>query len=145
MLLVHESDMTPTLESFHGERIHLRVLDCRVAEEQLAREVVLVGSESGRGLEFGAILIHFDLFPQAARAVIRECRVPLGTILAQHRIEHRSRPQGFFHLEADAAMREALGLDAPVRLYGRHNHLAASDGRILADVVEILPPAEDRT
>src|SRR5438309_1401373 len=40
-LLVHDRDMTPTLEAFHGDRIHLRVLERRIEEHALWRQVVL--------------------------------------------------------------------------------------------------------
>ena len=41
-LLVHDRDMTPTLEAFHGELIHLRVMSRDAPSGILFREVVLV-------------------------------------------------------------------------------------------------------
>ena len=38
-LLVHENDMTPTLEAFHAERIHLSVLARRLEGDAYARQV----------------------------------------------------------------------------------------------------------
>src|SRR5438034_4474250 len=66
-LLVHDGDMTPALEAFHGERIHLRVLSRQLNGDTLRREVVLTLDESARPVEFGAILIHLQRFPTAAR------------------------------------------------------------------------------
>ena len=40
-LLVHADDMTPTLEEFHGNRIHLRILGREQNETAYKREVVL--------------------------------------------------------------------------------------------------------
>jgi chorismate-pyruvate lyase len=139
-LLVHDHDMTPTLEAFHRERIHLRVIERRLAGDSLCRQVVLTLDESERPVEFGAIVIHCGLFPPPARELILEGRCPLGTILADHRIEHASCPRAFLRVRSDAIMNGALGLEEPRALYGRRNVLSAPDGRVLAEVVEILPP-----
>jgi chorismate-pyruvate lyase len=140
-LLVHERDMTPTLEKHHAERIHLRTIGRRVDGEALSRLVVLTTNESHKPVEFGAIVIHLDQFPAEAREVILGCHVPLGTILADYAIEHFSRPTAFLRVSADPLIHgslETAGVDA---LYGRRNVLKTPDGRALADVIEILPPA----
>ncbi|MFN3651072.1 MAG: hypothetical protein ACK47B_15970 [Armatimonadota bacterium] len=145
-LLVHDRDMTPTLERFHGERISLRLLERRLEGDALMRQVVLVTGDSGRAVEYGAIVIHCDQFPEAARPLILESRCPLGTILAIHQIEHGSCPSGFFAVEPNPEIAAALGLFEPATLYGRRNVLSRPDGAALAEVLEILPPlpaAED--
>lgn len=138
-LLVHANDMTPTLEGFHGERIHLRPLERRLSGDTMRRQVVLTLDGTLKPVEYGAIAIHCQHFPEEARALIVESRCPLGTILANYRIEHLSRPQAFFHVTADDFMHEALGLAGHPVLYGRRNVLLTPDGRVLADVLEILP------
>src|SRR2546425_7220190 len=40
-LLVHQNDMTPTLEKFHGGRIHLEILKSQRRDGYYFREVVL--------------------------------------------------------------------------------------------------------
>jgi chorismate-pyruvate lyase len=140
-LLVHDGDMTPTLEAFHGERIHLRVLARRQEGETYAREVVLTLDDSHRPVEFGAIVIYLQHFPPAARELILAEQCPLGTILALHRVEHASRPLGFFRWTSDGFISGALGLGAPHVLYGRRNAHRNAQGEVLADIVEILPPA----
>lgn len=55
-------------------------------------------------------------------------------------IAYRSRPSAFFRTDADERIREALGLTAPVLLYGRRNTLFDTEGLPLADILEILPP-----
>jgi len=140
-LLVHQSDMTPTLEAFWGETIVLRTLQRRLDERSLTRLVVLELEKSRRPVEFGAIIIHLEPFPPAAQELIRGCRCPLGSILARHGIRHTSRPRAFFSLQPDAVICEALGMPAPAPLWGRKNVLATEEGETLAEVVEILPPA----
>lgn len=139
-LLVHDRDMTPTLEAFHEERIHLRLIEKRQEGDTFYRLVVLTTDETNRPVEYGAIAIHLELFPERARELITGCHVPLGSILAREAIPHASCPQGFFCLEAERRITEALKLPGSMTLYGRRSALRTLDGRVLADVVEILPP-----
>jgi len=131
--------MTPTLETFHGARIQLRVIE-REHDESLARMVVLTLEGNGKPVEFGAIRICLPLFPPEARQTILEGRSPLGTVLATYRVEHVSRPQAFLRVASDALIEEALGLSGQHTLYGRRNVLLTPQNEVLADILEILPP-----
>src|SRR3954464_12491064 len=62
-LLVHQHDMTSTLEKFHGSRIHLRLHGKRQLGNDYFREVILELDGSNKPVEFGAIHIHLNLFP----------------------------------------------------------------------------------
>jgi hypothetical protein len=140
-LLAHDGDMTPTLESYHGEPLMLRVLDARLEGPScFVREVVLLTRDTGRAVEFGAIRIHLDAFPSDARREVLACRRPLGGLLADHGIPHQSAPSLFFKLWADEVVRGALGLTGAPVLFGRCNTLRDPGGRTLAQVVEVLPP-----
>ena len=108
----------------------------------LSRQVVLIGSQSHRPVEFGAIRIYLDRFPDEVRQVIVEGRTPLGAILREHRVEHRSRPSGYFKIESDPVTTASFDLQHPHTLYGRHNMLLDATDQTLAEVVEILPPSE---
>lgn len=132
--------MTPTLEAYHGETIHLRVLARQQENDALSRMVTLVLNGSERPVEFGAIRIDLRPFSPAAREQVLESRIPLGTILARHNIARVSRPRAFFRVMSDATMTEALGLTEPQMLYGRRNLLLTLQGETIADIVEILPP-----
>lgn len=142
-LLDHQSDMTSTLEKFHGEPLVLRVLARRQVGHILSRRVVLVGKESGTPVEFGAIRIDLESFPATAQELIREGRRPLGALLAEFKIPYRSRPKLFLKVKTDPEIETALEIapeGSPPHLYGRENALLTTDGRMLAEVVEILPP-----
>ncbi len=139
-LLVHSRDMTTTLEKFHGGRCHLRVLKCSQDSNSYSRLVVLE-LEDGKPIEFGAITIFLDAFSEETQAAIRTERKPLGAILHEDKVGHYSRPQAFFQLRSDELMqRELCLMDAQV-LYGRCNQLFDEGGVLLAEIVEILPPA----
>lgn len=141
-LLVHDSDMTPTLEAFHGREIHLNVLDLRFEDGILSREVVLQLNDSDRPVEFGAIHIHLETFEHEPKQVILQGYRPLGSILHDFEIPHESHPSGFFSVEPDDLIKKYLGFKDDQLLYGRCNRLIHQSGAPLADVVEILPPSE---
>ena len=139
-LLVHSHDMTPTLEAFHRSPIELRLIQRHLEGDLYSRlvDLSIVGHDSP--VEFGCIAINLQHFPAAARDVILDGHVPLGTILARHDIQHQSCPQAYVRVTADPFMSDALYLTGSPALYGRRNVLYAPDRRVLAEVLEILPP-----
>lgn len=139
-LLVHDRDMTPTLERAHDRSILLRVLHRALVGEVLSRQVVLIPEGSQAPAAFGAIKIHLEHFPDEAKPLVLEGRQPLGAILRTQGIEHKGRPEAYVQVTADALIHNALGLAEPARLYGRRNTLVDAAGRILAQVIDILPP-----
>jgi hypothetical protein len=138
-LLVHDADMTPTLEKFHGAQIHLRVLNSQERDGAYYREVALLLDKTNVAVEFGAIRINLSLFPVSAKKAVLEENLPLGHVLADFRIKHTSRPKAFLKIEADEFICDALGLKAPRTLFGRRNTLFDPQNRPLAEIVEILP------
>jgi len=141
-LLVNQGDMTPTLEAFHGCRLGLRLLAVAAHSDGYRRHVLLVKPD-GTPVEYGAIRIHLATLPPAARDQVQEARRPLGGVLIDHAVPHRSQPSAFFSLPGTGAIAEALDLvDTPI-LYGRCNTLIGDDGRCIATVVEILPPVAE--
>ena len=143
-LLVHKGDMTPTLEQYYGDTIHLRVLKKELDGDTYSRQVVLLLDGSEKPVEYGAIRIDLALFPPRGRELILQGRRPLGTILGDLELPHRSRPRAFFRLRPDKTICEAFELPGngkrPLALYGRRNALLDGAGRFLAEIVEILPP-----
>lgn len=137
-LLVHDSDMTSTLERWHHEPARLEELRRERRGMELWREVLLLGTRSERVMEYGAIRIDLSAFDDDPRWAILEGKKPLGAILADHRVVYRSRPSRFFALHSTSRLQSLLGLDAPTLLYGRQNALLGDKGT-LAEVVEILP------
>lgn len=140
-LLVHDRDMTPTLESAYGCKMNLRVLKYSLDDEVFSRQIVLIPEDGESAVVFGAIKIYLDEFPTEARELVLERKLPLGTILESQGIRHFSRPDAFFEVEADASINYALEITGHSKLYGRRNILGNSTGRKLAQVLEILPPA----
>ena len=139
-LLVHSSDMTPTLANFYGQALGLKVLSSERQDDSYKREVVLWLAGDARPVEYGVIRICLDRLPPAARRLVLQEQRPLGDILQGEAIPHLSWPQAFFRLKADAHAVSALGLRHADFLYGRRNVLLDGSRRLLAEVIEVLAP-----
>lgn len=139
-LLVHNRDMTRTLEAYHQGRIHLRVLSRRESEGLHLRTVVLELDGSNLPVEFGATRAYLDRFAEPWRSQILAGERPLGGILNASGIPYVSRPSAFFRTRADDFIRSALGVPNGLTLYGRRNTISNQLGEPLAEIIEILPP-----
>jgi chorismate-pyruvate lyase len=137
-LLVHQSDMTPALEKFYGQPIHLRLLQAFRHNQFYLREVVLLLDGGNQAVEYGAIAINLDCFSAPAQAEVLAGKRPLGTILREQNIFHASLPRAYLQVAPDPAISSALQLAAPTTLYGRRNRLTVGDGAALAEIVEVL-------
>jgi hypothetical protein len=144
-LLAHDNDMTPTLERFYGRRIRLRLLRRELEENAYLREVALDLVDASRSVEYGVIRVFLHRFPERARQFILEEQRPLGEILQSEAIAHIGWPQAFFRAEADARMGAILRLRGPGALYGRRNLLLDGHRQVLAEVIEVLAPADNLT
>ena len=143
-LLVHQNDMTPTLENYHQGRIHLQILNREQRGDVYLREVVLRLDGKETPVEFGANKISLLLFPPRARQMILEEKFPLGRILEECEIEHITRAKAFFRLTADELISGVLRVRAGTTLYGRKATIMDPQQRPLSEIVEVLPPGEKR-
>lgn len=139
-LLVHDRDMTRTLEQFHRGTIHLELLSWHQEDGAYWREVVLRMDGSEKPVEFGAIRITLEHFEEPWRSQIVEGHCPLGGILNASGIGFRSSPEAYFSITSDPFVTGVLGLRGSPTLYGRRNRLRSAEGELLAEIVEILPP-----
>jgi chorismate-pyruvate lyase len=139
-LLVHSRDMTPTLEAFHGTNIHIEVLRRERGQDTYFRAVALRRDDNDRPLEFGVNRIYLSHFPTEIRWMIRQEKLPLGRILQDHALPHRTRTVLFFQILSDGLINRALDLTQSEFLYGRQAILSNAQGEPLSEVVEILPP-----
>jgi hypothetical protein len=139
-LLVHYSDMTSTLGRHYGEPIVLRLLDRHLSPQWYRRHIVLETATSRRPVEYGAMRVLLPLLSEAARAEVLEAKLPLGKILARHGLNYRHCPGGYFIVQTNKLIEQALNISRPQRLYGRCNCMSDEVGRVVAEVIEILPP-----
>src|SRR5262249_48961844 len=120
-LLVHSSDMTPTLENFYEQSLGIKVLGRELRPEVYEREVLLTISTAARPVAYGAICIFLNYLPPVARRCVLEEQRPLGNILIGEGVPHLSWPQAFFRLQSDPNIESVLGLSQTCQLFGRRN------------------------
>ncbi len=80
-LLVHDRNMTSTLEAFHAGPVYIDPLNMVQDEEETSREVILRRQSDDRAVEYGASWVFHRHLPAEASKLIREAKVPLGTVL----------------------------------------------------------------
>ena len=138
-LLVHENDMTVTLERYFGGRIVLRPLGLFTRGRSYFRRVLLVHEEAGQPVEMGAIRIQLDAFDPALRQAILQNEIPLGGILRDGNVDYRSVPRAFLEISPNPEMMGVFWMRQPCPLYGRRTEMVR-EGRKVGDIVEVLPP-----
>ena len=144
-LLVHHNDMTPTLEAFHKSDIHLEIVSRERRGDFYFREVVLRLNGDDQPVEFGANKLYLGRFPEEARDLILQEYIPLGRILKDCRVPHRTQARAFLRVQADELIGGKFELTQPGLLYGRKAVISDLQGRPLSEIVEILPPLNKST
>ena len=137
-LLVHDSDMTLTLERHFGDRVVLRPLSTFSIRGSYYRRVLLVQAYSGRPVEMGAIRMKLDAFNQRLRAQILKNETPLGRILRDGRFRYSSRVKAFLAITPNPEMMGVFWMRECRVLYGRRTELIRHGVKI-GDIVEVLP------
>jgi hypothetical protein len=137
-LLVHGRDMTLTLEQHFGGRIVLRPLAVFTRGTWYFRRVLLVQEYSGRPVAMGAIRMRLDAFRPRIRGAILRHQVPLGRILSDAGVDHRSQPRAFLAVTPNPEMMGVFWMREPRTLYGRRTEVFLR-GTKFGDIVEVLP------
>lgn len=139
-LLVHERDMTVTLEAHHDSRVALRTLATFRDGHWYLRKVLLVDESSGRPVEMGVIEVDLEAFSSSVSGRILEGAVPLGRLLRECGVDYRSRPTAFLAVRPNTDLMGVFWMNEPSTLYGRQTELTLGDSAV-GNIVEILPLA----
>ena len=137
-LLVHENEMTFTLERHFGGRVAVRVLTSFSKGQSYFRRVLLAMESTGRPVSMGAVRLKLDAFSPRVRARILSEKAPLGRILSEAGIQYGSHPTAFFTVTPNAEMMGVFWMPEPRTIYGRRTQVTVA-GKNIGDIVEILP------
>ena len=137
-LLVHDIDMTLTLERHFGGRIVLRPLSTFTVGDSYFRRVLLVQEYAGQPVEMGAIRMRLNAFSDEIRRRILKNEIPLGRILREGRFEYASHVNAFLRVTPNPEMMGVFWMREPRPLYGRRTEVLR-DGARIGDIVEVLP------
>ena len=137
-LLVHDDDMTLTLERHFGGQVVLRPLSTFTRGGSYFRRVLLVQEYSGRPVEMGAIRMQLDAFGARIRSKILKNEIPLGRILRDGRFRYRSEAKAFLAVTPNPEMMGVFWMREAKVLYGRRTEIIC-DGAKIGDIVEVLP------
>jgi chorismate-pyruvate lyase len=137
-LLVHQTDMTLTLERHFGGRVALRALATFMNGPWYFRRVLLAQEYTGRPVEMGAIRIRIQAFPDRIRKEILRNDVPLGRLLRDGGVNYESRPKTFLSVTPNSEMMGVFWMREPKTLYGRRTEMI-QNGTKIGDIVEVLP------
>ena len=136
-LLVHDDDMTLTLERHFGDTVVLRPLSTFTQGGSYFRRVLLVQEYSGRPVEMGAIRMRLDAFGRLKTKILKN-EIPLGRILRDGRFRYTSMVKAFLTITPNPEMMGVFWMREPRTLYGRRTEIIR-DGKKIGDIVEVLP------
>ena len=137
-MLVHDDDMTSTLERHYGGRVVLRALSTFFNGAWYFRRVLLVQESTGRPVEMGAIRIKLGVFAPRMKATILKNEIPLGRVLADGRFDYTSRVKDYLAITPNPEMMGVFWMREALTLYGRRTEIVHA-GRKIGDIVEVLP------
>ncbi len=137
-ILVHDNDMTSTLERHYGGRVVLRALSTFTTGGWHFRRVLLVQEYTGRPVEMGAIRIKLDAFSSRLQQQILRNETPLGRLLVDNRFPYASHVKDYLALTPNPEMMGVFWMREPRTLYGRRTEIVHRRRKI-GDIVEILP------
>ena len=137
-LLVHDTDMTLTLERHFGGQVTLRPLSTFTSGLSYFRRVLLVQEYAGQPVEMGAIRIKLSAFSDTLKRKILRNEIPLGRILRDGRFNYSSRVKAYLEVTPNSEMMGVFWMREPRVLYGRRTEVIRNGSKI-GDIVEVLP------
>lgn len=137
-LLVHDDDMTLTLERHFGGQVVLRPLSTFTSRGSYFRRVLLVQEYAGRPVEMGAIRMRLDAFGARLRNKILKNEIPFGRIMRDGHFVYKSDAKAFLAVTPNPEMMGVFWMREPRILYGRRTEIIRH-GTKIGDIVEVLP------
>ncbi len=136
-LLNHNEHMTVTVEAFHRQRVDVRVHRSRREGPWYAREITLVGTESGRVVQYGIVRLDVTSLSPDVWKQVESRSIPLGRVLIEHNVLREVQLQGLWRVQTGPVLAERLGVPVGQVIYGR-TALIFCDGEPAIELLEIV-------
>jgi chorismate-pyruvate lyase len=127
------------VESFHGDRVDVRVLARNMTDESYARKILLCLEQSRRVVQFGIMRVYYEYLSAAVRREIEAEQTPLGRILIEHDVLRRIQPTAFLRIVPAPGMMRYFALERPEPTYGRLAYIHCNDQPAI-ELLEIVTP-----
>lgn len=100
-MLVHDHHMTVAMESYHGCKVDVKILDRRHEGDIYCRKILLLKTGTDTVVQFGIVRFDFRYVTQAVREEILAGQTPLGRVLINHNVLR--------HIDLGAVLRITAG------------------------------------
>ena len=118
-MLVHDHHMTVTMESYHGCKVDVRILDRRLDGDVYSRKILLLKTGTETVVQFGIVRFDFRYVTQAVRDEILAGETPLGRVLINHNVLRHIDLGAILRITAGPGLAELLHMEAGGVTYGR--------------------------
>src|SRR3989338_3627002 len=135
-LLNHDQLMTPRLEQFYKEKLHLKVLETKKKKNAL-RRTILLSSEKQVPREYSLVHFYLGNMKEEMRNEIIAQKMPFAKILQKHKTKTFQKTRRFFKIKTDEKIKNALQTKADF-LFGKKYRISTKNGKKLAEVVVVV-------
>lgn len=136
-LLDHDAHMTVTVEAHHGESVDVVVHRTRRDGDWYSREITLVGSRSGKTVQYGIVRLDTKAIADDVWRRIESEEVPLGRVLIEHNVLREVQRHELWNVIAGRELARLMHCDVGTTLHGR-TALIYCDGAPAIELLEIV-------
>lgn len=138
-LLNHHAHMTVTVESHHGEPVNVIVHRCHRRDNWYVREITLVGSQSGKTVQYGIVRLNVEALHPVVWERIESQQVPLGRVLIERNVLREVQLCELWQITAGKSLSQLLKVPEGDVVYGR-TALIYCDGEPAIELLEVVTP-----
>lgn len=138
-LLDHDSHMTVTVESFHGDSVDVVVHRMGQHENWYSREITLATHRSKRIVQYGIVRLDTTALADEVWRRIESQTTPLGRVLIEHEVLRTVQLCGLWSIQAGPSLSRLLDCTEGETVYGR-TALIHCDSMPAIELLEIVAP-----
>jgi hypothetical protein len=138
-MLVHTHHMTVTMESYHGCRVDVRILERKQDGDFYNRKIILVKSGTDTVVQFGIVRFDLSYVLPKVREEILAGEKPLGRVLIDHNVLRHIDLGAVLRIAAGPALARYLQMPVGGVTYGRLATIFCNR-HAAVDLLEITSP-----